>query len=82
MLYTRSQHANKQTLISKALTGILRFSLYLQFFLASIAYYSADDWVVWVNDRKITNSTKDGFNDLKDIDINKGKVVFEWLPER
>jgi hypothetical protein len=54
---------------------------YPQFFLASIAYYSPDDWVVWVNNTKITKDSS-SVGGLRVVDIDKKTVHFEWDPER
>lgn len=55
---------------------------YPQFFLSSIAYNSPDDWVVWVNDKKITKDSGVTGDGLRVIEIDREKVVFEWKPEK
>lgn len=55
---------------------------YPQFFLSSIAYYSPDNWVVWVNDEKITQDSGVSAAGLRVMEIDKEKVVFDWKPAR
>ncbi len=55
---------------------------YPQFFLSSIAYYSPDNWVIWVNNEKITQDSAASISGLYVSEINKDKVVFEWQPKR
>lgn len=59
----------------------LKFT-YPQFYLSSIAYYGASNWVVWVNEEKITQDSGISASGLKVIEINKERVVFEWKPQR
>jgi|CXWL01.1.fsa_nt_gi hypothetical protein len=59
-----------------------KFFTYPQFFLSSIAYYSPSDWVVWINDEKITQNSGISLAGLKVIQIDNEKVVIEWQPER
>jgi hypothetical protein len=55
---------------------------YPQFFLSSIAYYSPSNWVIWIDNEKITQSSGVSASGLRVIGINKGKVTLEWKPER
>lgn len=55
---------------------------YPQFFLSSIAYYSPRDWVVWVNNEKITQDSTLTPSGLLVSYIDADKVTFEWLPQR
>lgn len=55
---------------------------YPQFFLSSIIYHSVDDWVVWINDKKITQNSGVTTDGLRIINIDKGKVVFQWKPQK
>ncbi len=59
-----------------------KFFTYPQFFLSSIAYYSPNDWVIWINDEKITQNSGISLAGLKVIQIDKEKIVIEWQPER
>lgn len=54
-----------------------------QFYLKSIAYYSADNWVVWVNDNKITSVKPDAVEGLKVTQISPEQVEFQYafLPD-
>ena len=54
---------------------------YPQFFLSSIAYYSTRDWVVWINNEKITQNSGISTAGLRVIDIDNEKAIFEWFPE-
>lgn len=55
---------------------------YPQFYLASIAYRSANDWVVWINDEKITQESGVSADGLRIVQIDSGKVTVEWKPQR
>lgn len=55
---------------------------YPQFYLSSIAYYSPDNWVIWIDNEKITQGSGVSASGLRVIGINKGKVTLEWKPER
>lgn len=55
---------------------------YPQFFLSTLVYRSKNDWVVWVNNEKITQQDVVSASGLKVIYINREKVSFEWRPER
>ncbi len=66
---------------SKAAEDAAGFT-YPQFFLASIAYHSKGDWVVWINDEKITQNSAVSNSGLRVVELDKGKAVFEWLPTR
>lgn len=55
---------------------------YPQFYLASIAYRSANDWVVWVNDEKITQESGISAAGLRIIQIDNNKITVEWKPQR
>lgn len=55
---------------------------YPQFYLASIAYHSAGDWVVWINNEKITQDSGISQDGLRIIDANNEKITVEWKPHR
>lgn len=55
---------------------------YPQFYLSSIAYYSANNWVLWINSNKITQDSGQTSDGLKVLSINSNKVVLEWQPKR
>jgi hypothetical protein len=61
-------------------TASARFFTYPQFFLESLVYHSPKDWVVWVNDQKITQDTARANTDIKVQQINESLVTFEWRP--
>lgn len=54
---------------------------YPQFFLSSIVYNSASDWVLWINNEKITPASGISPSGLKVIEISKEKATLEWHPE-
>lgn len=56
---------------------------YPQFFLSSIIYHSPEDWVIWINNTKITseNSLINGIN-LRILSVDSKKVVLEWIPQK
>ncbi|MDX1975308.1 MAG: hypothetical protein SFT92_06490 [Rickettsiales bacterium] len=54
---------------------------YPQFFLKSIVFHSADDWSVWVNDRRITQSTPKDIGDLEVSAISSDQVRLAWRPQ-
>lgn len=58
-----------------------KFFTYPQFFLSSIAYYSPKDWVVWINDEKITQDSGISMAGLRVIEIDNKKITVEWHPE-
>ena len=53
---------------------------YPQFFLDSLVYHSPTDWVVWVNNLKITQDTARANTDLTVEAINKNTVTIQWRP--
>lgn len=55
---------------------------YPQFFLSSIAYRSANDWVVWINEEKITQDSGVSASGLKIIQIDNEKITVEWKPKK
>lgn len=55
---------------------------YPQFFLSSIAYYSPDDWVVWINGEKLAPNSGVSVSGLRVLEIDGEKVTIEWLPEK
>lgn len=57
-----------------------RIYMYPQFYLKSIMYQSPESWTIWVNDYKIGTESWTSRNELRVIDINKERVVFEWTP--
>lgn len=57
-----------------------RYFVYPQFFLASLVYHSQDDWSVYINNQKLTNKQPEGSQGIRVKDIDKDKVVIEWMP--
>lgn len=53
---------------------------YPQFFLDSLVYHSAKDWILWINGLKITQDTPAGFNNLQVLQIDPDRVTIEWMP--
>jgi hypothetical protein len=47
-------------------------------YLASIIYFTAKDWVVWVNEQKITSTGKKKEKELYVNSIHKDKVSIRW----
>ncbi len=47
-------------------------------YLASIIYFNSKDWIVWVNDKKITSKTNDPKKELYVEKITKGSVTVLW----
>lgn len=52
--------------------------IYPQFYLKSIAYYGPKNWVVWVNDGKITSSLPAGMEGLEIQQISSEQVTFQY----
>lgn len=50
------------------------------FKLRSIIYRHANDWSVWLNNRRITNETNKPENELSVVAISKDFVEFAWVP--
>lgn len=65
--------------LKKVSTGS-RFYTYPQFYLSSIVYHAADDWVIWINGDKITQATSPEHSDVHVTRITADEVDFEWLP--
>lgn len=57
-----------------------RYYTYPQFFLDSLVYHKADDWVIWLNGQKITQDTLTEGTQIHVLEIDAGKVKLEWLP--
>jgi hypothetical protein len=47
-------------------------------YLASIIYFNPKDWIIWINDKKITSKTNDPKKELYVETISKGKVSILW----
>ncbi|MES2962094.1 MAG: hypothetical protein V4694_06905 [Pseudomonadota bacterium] len=47
-------------------------------YLASIIYFTAKDWVVWVNEQKITPATNKKERELYLTSVHKDKVSIRW----
>ncbi len=47
-------------------------------YLASIIYFNSKDWIVWINDKKITSKTNDSKKELYVKSISKDKVNILW----
>jgi hypothetical protein len=60
--------------------GQSRFFTYPQFFLNSLVYYAADNWIVWVNGEKITQATPKESNNIRVNNITPESVTLEWFP--
>jgi hypothetical protein len=60
-----------------------RYYRYPQFYLTSIAYFQPENWVIWVNGKKITSRQKKVIRRLKINEVSANQVVFEstLLPE-
>ncbi|MEZ5690739.1 MAG: hypothetical protein R3D71_03615 [Rickettsiales bacterium] len=55
---------------------------YPQFYLSSIAYYTPNKWVLWLNGRKFTKGVKSEIADIEIVSINKDAVTIDWYPKR
>jgi hypothetical protein len=53
---------------------------YPQFFLDSIVYHHKNNWIAWINNKKITQDTAGENSELRIIGIDENKVVVEWKP--
>lgn len=51
-----------------------------QFFLASLVYHSAKDWVIYINQQKITSQTPLEMPEIRVESIDRDKVVLVWKP--
>jgi hypothetical protein len=47
-------------------------------YLASIIYFTAKDWVVWVNEQKITSASNKKEKELYVTSVHKDKVSIRW----
>lgn len=47
-------------------------------YLASIIYFSPKDWIVWINERKITSQTNDPKKELYVESIKKDRATILW----
>jgi hypothetical protein len=57
-----------------------RYFVYPQFFLDSIVYHGKDNWTVWINGQKYTNSTANEASEIRIAEIDKDKAIIEWKP--
>ena len=60
--------------------GKVQGPVFPSFFLASIVYYKADDWSVWIDGKKITAESNDKTSDLYVESINKKTARLSWRP--
>ncbi len=58
----------------------IQYFTYPQFFLDSLIYHSKADWIVWINDRKITQENAVASPDLQVLGIDHEKVTLKWRP--
>jgi hypothetical protein len=54
--------------------------VYPQFFLESLVYHSPKDWVIWLNNEKITQDTPKANTEISVEAIDENKVVLKWHP--
>jgi hypothetical protein len=54
--------------------------IYPQFFLESVVYHSPKDWVIWLNNDKITQDTPKANAEISVEAIDENKVVLKWHP--
>lgn len=47
-------------------------------YLASLLYFSKNDWIVWINEQKITSKTNNPEKELSVEAINRGSVKMLW----
>ncbi len=47
-------------------------------YMASIIYFNAKDWIVWINDKKITSKTNDSKKELFVESIKKDRAKILW----
>ena len=57
-----------------------RYYKYPQFFLESLVYHAADNWIIWVNGQKLTQDSPMENTDLSVMDINEDMVRLKWKP--
>lgn len=57
-----------------------RYYTYPQFFLDSLVYHKENDWIIWLNGRKITQDTLAEGTQVHVLAIDAEKVTLEWLP--
>ncbi|MFW0777974.1 MAG: hypothetical protein ACN2B6_09695 [Rickettsiales bacterium] len=57
-----------------------RYYKYPQFFLESIVYHAEDNWIIWVNGQKLTQSSPMENTDLSVMEINEDMVRLKWKP--
>lgn len=56
---------------------------YPQFFLSSIIYRSPSDWIIWVNNTKMTqDDTVINGIDLRVLSVDGKAAFFEWRPRK
>lgn len=68
--------------LKRASNAQSRYFTYPQFFLDSMVYHSAENWIVWVNGRKLANDTpKDGTN-IQVAAVTPEMVTLEWFPSQ
>lgn len=65
---------------AKSQTGQSRYFTYPQFFLSTLVYYAPNDWVVWINNEKITPQTPRESSNIRVGGIASDRVTFEWFP--
>jgi len=68
------------------LTGIRKapqanqFFTYPQFFLQSLVFHSPSNWVVWIENQKLTQDSPKGDAELSVVNIDQDKVSLQWRP--
>lgn len=55
--------------------------VYPQFFLESLVYHQADDWVVVVNRQRFSARYQPEDSELSILSVDNEKVLFEWRPK-
>ena len=76
-----SQKPGKPGAVAKQEKPQQHFYTYPQFFLESLVYHSANDWVVRVNGHKIMPPLNSDETHLSVISVDNERVVFRWKPE-
>lgn len=64
----------------KRTTESNRYFQYPQFFLESLVYHTATNWIIWVNGQKLTQASPVEGAELSVLAIDKDKVSLLWRP--
>lgn len=70
---------NKLTGIRKA-PQASQFFTYPQYFLQSLVYHSANNWIIWIENQKITQDSPKNDAELSVLAIDQDKVTIQWRP--